>query len=148
MSTTTLPVRLEMKRVLNAPIERVYAAWTNLDQFIKWFGCTSSKITNIKGDIRAGGFYRLELTTETGNHILEGKYKEVVPLSRLVFSWQWLTPTSNGDGETWVTVQFRPLQDKTEIHLVHEGFATDENCEKHTQGWGMGLDRLATFLAA
>jgi len=148
MNTTTLPLRLEMRRTFDAPLERVFAAWTDLNQFIKWLGCSSSKLTKSRGDISTGGHFRLELTTETGDHVLEGKYKEVTPLSRLVFSWQWLTPTAKGDGETWVTVQFRAIQDKTEIHLVHEGFATDENCENHSKGWGMSFDRLATLLSA
>lgn len=136
-------LRLEIKRIFDAPVERVFAAWKEREPFIQWLTCSTAKITRVETDIRSGGGFRIEMTTDTGDHVLEGRYKEVTCPSRLIFSWDWL---GDPEGETWVTVQFHALQDKTEMRLIHEGFATSASCENHLDGWQKSLDRLARFL--
>ncbi|MCE0496514.1 MAG: SRPBCC domain-containing protein [Methylacidiphilales bacterium] len=151
MKTETAPLnlRLELRRAIDAPVERVFAAWTDLDKFTAWLGSSCFKLKHAEGDIRVGGSFHIEGTgCESGSDtILEGRYREIVPNSRLVFTWAHQTPPMNAEGETVVTVDFKAVGRKTEIHLVHEGFVTEQAREGHNDGWNTSFDRLAQNLA-
>jgi len=147
MNTAPLALRLEMKRTIAAPIERVYAAWTDLEQFRQWMGCGQAEFKRIQGDVRPGGGFRLQINQEGRESILHAKYREVVPPSRLVFTWRFENSTVGMVEETVVTVDFRSVGGKTEIHLVHEGFSTDEFCHAHEEGWTICLDKLEKWTA-
>ena len=79
----------------------------------------------------------------TGENIARGEYVEVVPNSRVVFTWGW-----EGEGHpvppgsTTVTITLTPDGDGTVVTLRHSGLAVDER-QIHTQGWERFLPRLA-----
>ena len=49
---------LEIKRFINAPRERVYAAWTDPAELQRWFGPEDVRTIKIAADVRVGGKYR------------------------------------------------------------------------------------------
>ena len=79
---------LTVKRRLNAPPEKVYAAWTNPQKIARWFGPSSVKAgTRLASiDARIGGRYRISFTMENGEYNeVGGVYREVVPNQRIIF---------------------------------------------------------------
>jgi len=149
MSTTTAPLatRLEIKRTINASPERVFALWTEAEKFTQWFGGNDFVLKRMTGAIRAGERLVIEGSNGPCGEInLEISYREIKPTSRLVFGWRTTTPPMDTEGDTTVTVNFRPVGDKTEIHLIHEGFATEKGCEAHKDGWNHVIDRQMKVL--
>ena len=49
---------LEVRRVIKAPVERVFAAWLDPRQLQKWWGPPSMTCTHAEVDARTGGRYR------------------------------------------------------------------------------------------
>ena len=81
---------LTLKRRLDAPPQKVYAAWTDPKKILKWFGPDSGPVKDAATDVRAGGHYAITFSTEDGEeHHVSGVYREVVPEQKLVFTWAW-----------------------------------------------------------
>ena len=140
---------LQVKRIFAAPRERVYRAWTDPKQFALWFHPTSDYNTVItQMDPREGGGYSLEMHHKGGNvHKLRGKYRQVNPPDKLVFTWQWQAQGQELSAETLVTIEFRELGASTEVTLIHQNLINPEDREKHNQGWNGCLGQLESYLA-
>src|ERR1700694_253364 len=80
---------LSFKRRLNAPPAKVYAAWTDPQKIIRWFGRSDAKPGSFQAEIeaRVGGRYRVSFSTDDEYYEVGGVYREVVPNQRLGFSW-------------------------------------------------------------
>ena len=144
MSTKVAPnLSLEVKRLIKAPRERVFAAWTTPDQILKWFGSKECQAVSAKMDLRVGGEYQIV------THALEvsGVFREVKRPSRLVYTWRWTDQPVSEVGDTVVTVDFVEVSGGTEVRLRHEGFTDTETREKHNYGWNGCLDKLDRMFA-
>ncbi len=73
---------------------------------------------------------------------MSGVYREIVPSSRLVFSWAW---QSTPERESQVTVDLKPDNDGTILTLTHEQFFSEKARDDHRGGWIMALDRLEAY---
>ena len=97
---------LTLKRRLNAPAEKVYAAWTEPEKIVKWFGPDAGPVEQASADVRVGGRYAVKFHTEDGEeHNVGGIYRKVVPNQKLVFTWAWRTMPER---ESLVTVLIKP----------------------------------------
>ena len=139
----TEKVTLEIKRLIKAPRDRVYAAWTDPAQLKEWFGPEKVRTRNLVADVRVGGKYRWDITTPDGEEMTcRGEYRELEPGRKLVFTWQW------DDDEAWenhisvVTVELSDRDGGTELRLTHEQLPNEESRDGHTEGWNSALDKL------
>ena len=83
---------LTLTRRFRARPEKVWAAWTDPERLIAWFGTAKAKPGSLCADldVRIGGRYRISFDDTSGEHYeVGGVYREVVPNERLVFSWAW-----------------------------------------------------------
>jgi uncharacterized protein YndB with AHSA1/START domain len=136
---------LTLKRRLNAKPEKVYAAWTDPAQIVRWFGPDAGAVTKADMDVRVGGRYVVIFHTEDGEeHYVSGVYREVVPNERLQFTWAW---RSTPERESLVTVQIRPDGDGTSLTLIHEQFFDEDARDRHAYGWTGSLDKLERLFA-
>jgi uncharacterized protein YndB with AHSA1/START domain len=55
-----------LTRLLDAPREAVFDAWTDPDQITAWFGPTGMKIVTHEIDIRPGGIWRFDMVAADG----------------------------------------------------------------------------------
>lgn len=136
-----------LKRRLNAPAEKVYAAWTDPEKLIHWFGPgdTRDGSVNAEMDVRVGGRFKVSFNTLDGErHQVGGEYKDVVPNEKLVFSWAW---HSTPERESLVTVTMKPDGDQTILTLLHEKFFDEAARDGHARGWTGTLDKLEKFFA-
>lgn len=89
--TTTDPTawaldrEIVLVRILNAPRQAVFGAWTDADAFCRWFGPEGFTCTVQEMDVRVGGLARFEMTAPDGTvYTNRFEYLEVVPGVRLV----------------------------------------------------------------
>ena len=137
---------LQIKRFINAPRERVYAAWTDPVQLKEWWGPKEVQTLRIVADTRVGGKYRWDLVNQEGEEMsVFGEYRELVAGKRVVFTWKW------DDDEAWenynsvVAVDFVDRDGGTELTLTHEKLPSEASRDRHTGGWNSVLDRLEKF---
>jgi uncharacterized protein YndB with AHSA1/START domain len=136
---------LTLKRRLNAAPEKVYAAWTEPEKIVKWFGPDAGPVKHAEADVRVGGRYAVNFFTENGEeHYVSGVYQEVVPNQKLVFTWAW---RSTPERESLVTVLIRPEGDGSVLTLIHENFFDEAARDGHEKGWSGCLDKFVRYLA-
>ncbi|ADB34556.1 Activator of Hsp90 ATPase 1 family protein [Kribbella flavida DSM 17836] len=131
---------IRIERVLKAPIEAVYDAWTRAEVLASWYCPNPALALTVEADVRVGGAYVVEM----GPYVVRGNYLEVEPPHRLAFSWSWDT---DDDAPSTVRVELTAVEDGTRMLLTHTGFATAEDATNHLQSWGPELDRLDGLLA-
>jgi uncharacterized protein YndB with AHSA1/START domain len=146
--TTKLPdkVSLEIKRVIKAPREWVYAAWTDPGQLREWFGPENVQTRNIVAEARVGGRFRWDITSPEGEEMtMRGEFRELQPNRKIVFSWRWEKDEDWEQRDSVVTVELSDYDGGTEVRLIHEQLPSEESRDRHTEGWKSALDRLERF---
>jgi uncharacterized protein YndB with AHSA1/START domain len=144
-SDTAVKPGLTLKRRLHAPAEKVYAAWTDPEKIVKWFGPDAGPVTRAETDLRVGGRYTIAFQTENGEkHQVGGVYREVVPDEKLVFTWAWHTMPER---ESLVTVTIKPDGTGSILTLRHEMFFDEAARDGHERGWSGTLDKLEKLFA-
>jgi uncharacterized protein YndB with AHSA1/START domain len=131
---------LTLKRRLKAPPEKVYEAWTQPAQMMRWWGGNNEATRTAETDLRVGGRFHVGFKGDTGEqHDVSGTYKEVVPNRKLVFSWAWRTTPER---ESQVTIDIKPDTGGSILTLTHEQFFNEKARDDHGRGWSFGLDQL------
>jgi uncharacterized protein YndB with AHSA1/START domain len=136
-----------LARRIKASPAKVFAAWTDAEKLIRWFGPHQTVDGSVQAelDVREGGRYRIGFKTDDGEyHQVGGVYREVVPDQRLQFTWAWHTTPER---ESLVTVTVRPDGDGTLLTLLHEQFFDQAAADGHKRGWTGTLDKLEQFFA-
>src|SRR6478736_5737201 len=84
-TTWALDREIVLVRVLDAPRNAVFAAWTDPDAFCQWFGPDGFTCTVREMDVRPGGRARFDMVSGDGT-LFDSRfdYLEVVPGERLV----------------------------------------------------------------
>src|SRR5690606_1329485 len=127
--------------------EKVFAAWTQAEQLVRWFGPHETVPETVKAelDVRVGGKYRASFKTVDGeHHEVGGFYREVVPGQRLQFTWAWHTTPER---ESLVTITMVPDGAGTMLTLLHEQFFDQKAADGHKHGWTGTLDKLEAMFA-
>jgi uncharacterized protein YndB with AHSA1/START domain len=138
---------LTLTRRINAAPEKVYAAWVDPQKLSRWFGPSSVRPETVRAtvDARPGGRYWISFDNERGeHHEVGGVYRELVPNSRLVFSWAW---HSTPELESQVTVLLKADGGGTLLTLHHEQLFDVPARDAHEHGWVGTLDKLEAFIA-
>jgi uncharacterized protein YndB with AHSA1/START domain len=136
-------IRLEIRRVIKAPPERVYAAWTDPAQLKQWFGPENVQTRELVADARVGGQFRWDLINSDGEEMtMSGEYRELVPGKKVVLAWQWEDDEDRENHISIVTVELDDADGGTELRLTHEQLPLEESRDGHTRGWNSALDKL------
>lgn len=137
---------LTIRRRLNASPEKVFRAWTDPQQIMRWWGPSGVETIRAEVDLRVGGrFRKIARTPEGEEHEASGVYREVVPNEKLVFTWTW---RSTPERESLVTVALKPDGGGTVLTLTHEQFTDEAARDAHQNGWTGALDKLEQYVAS
>lgn len=117
---------------LPMPLARVYEAWVSEATVIP-------PASRMRVEPKPGGVYRLEMQEDLA---MEGRFLEVEPGARLVYTWQW----TGDDESTEVAVNFRAVGDATQVTISHTGFVTEVSLANHAQGWDSYIEGLIAHL--
>lgn len=145
---------LIVKRMLNAPPELAYQAWTTPEHIRQWMRPEPGmEVPSAVMELRVGGRFRIQMRNPDGEYFTAvGVFQEVRPPERLVYTWDWEKDgggTEFGEVEgkpTQVTVEFVKRGERTELVLTHSRFATVESRDNHGRGWSRIAEAFASFL--
>lgn len=133
-------------RVLKAPPERVYRAFTTPEALAKWippygFTCTVHHV-----EPRVGGTFKMSFTnfTTQHSHAFGGEYLELIPNELLRYTDKFDDP--NLPGVMQVTVLLKQVSCGTELSVVQEGIPDLIPVEMCYLGWQESLAQLAMLV--
>lgn len=129
---------LERELHIAARPETVFAFFTDSDKMIRWMGQEATL------DPRPGGICLINIH----GHITRGEYVEVMPYSRVVFTWGWEDEGSTPrPGGSTVEISLIPAGGGTLLRLRHLGLNGKERTN-HGQGWDQFLPGLVAAAQA
>lgn len=136
---------LRMDRTYEAPVERVFAAWTNEDVLRRWFHAGSDWETSEAAvDLRVGGDVRVVMRDphKDAEYGGGGRYTEVDPPNRLAFTWTW----DDEPHETLIEIDFEEAGGSTTVRFTHNGLLNEARLRDHEDGWGKCFANLERTL--
>jgi uncharacterized protein YndB with AHSA1/START domain len=145
MARTDERPSLRLSRRYEAAPEKVWRAWTDPQALSQWFGPGNPLVTTAEVDLRVGGRYRIVFKGASGDmNEVTGVYQEVVPHSRLVFTWAF---KSTPERVSRVSLELKAQGGGTELRFVHDRFYDEEARAGHENGWQRGFVNLDAMLA-
>jgi uncharacterized protein YndB with AHSA1/START domain len=136
-----------LTRMFDAPPDLVFAAWTKREYLIKWWGPKDFTVPYCAIDFRVGGAYRYCMRSPEGEeHWVWGKFQEIEPPERIVFTWDREDLEGNPRSKSVVTLTFSAEGEKTKLVLRQGVFDFASDCAEHIGGWISCLNRLAEFI--
>lgn len=144
---------LIITRVINAPRELVWKAWTDPEQMARWWGPKDFTNPVCEMDVRPGGAIHIETCgPESSVHPMKGAFHEVIEPERLVFiSTAVEDQEGNPQLEVLTTVTFAEHAGGTELAVtaavVKATPAVAEALAGMEEGWSQSLDCLGEMLA-
>jgi uncharacterized protein YndB with AHSA1/START domain len=116
---------LVVTRTINGPARIVYDAWTKSELFRQWWVPKSFGLTLLSCDldVRVGGQYRLVFRHGDSQMAFFGRYIEVIPHSRLVW-----TNEEGEDAGPVTTATFEETGGKTLV-VLHELYPSKESLD-------------------
>jgi uncharacterized protein YndB with AHSA1/START domain len=139
-----------VERRFDAPVERVFEAWSKPQLFRQWWLPSSFGMTMVSCDmdVRTGGTYRLEIGHPSSDSPMafHGRYLEVVPNEKIVW-----TNEEGGEGGQVTTVTFAPDGEGTRL-TVSDKFPSKEALDAEIgsgamEGMPEQLKQLEAFLS-
>ena len=143
MTDTDRTAELTITRVLDAPRDLVWRAWTEVGELARWLHPLGTSVGSIAFDVREGGRYRYTMVAEeTGEEFpTEGVFLEVAPRGRLVFTWAG--PDDPAESAPIATVTLVEVGDRTELTFHLRGVTDELRDVGVQQGWEEALTHLA-----
>jgi uncharacterized protein YndB with AHSA1/START domain len=163
-ATNKLERGFTLTRILDAPRDLVFQAWTD-PRHLQWFfndGVTAPP-DPIVVDLRVGGAWRQKMVVDQDTaYFTGGIYREIVPGKKLVFTWGaadgWpeIDHDHPEDGPV-VTVTLQPFGERGEqaemiLQLALPEHLSDARVREWLtsgcqEGWGDTIDRLVASFA-
>ena len=144
---------LVLTRLIDAPREKLYRAWTEPELLKQWFAPAPWTTPVVELDVRPGGASLVVMRGPEGNEFPNrGVYLEVVPNKRLVFTdafTQAWEPSQKPFMTVILTFEDEGGKTRYTARVRHWTVADRETHEKmgfHT-GWGLCTDQLAALAA-
>ena len=147
MNSEQSDTSLTVRRTYDAPLERVYRAFTDPDELAQWYapGEMTTEVHTLKPE--PGGTISVTMVGDDEDHTAEGTFEDVIENERLVHTWRWVGGSMDEDDEeSLVTVTFEEVEAGTEVVLTHERLPNSESVRQHTEGWTGCLENLARAL--
>jgi uncharacterized protein YndB with AHSA1/START domain len=133
---------LVITRSFDGPVRSMFEAWTSPDLLKRWWVPKSmgASLLSCQADVRVGGRYRFEIGREASTPMaFFGKYLEVIPHSRLV----WSNDESEGGAVTTVTFEQR---EGNTLLVMHEIYPSKAALDAAIAGMGSGMSESFTQL--
>jgi len=127
----TNSIRREM--TIEADTATVFAFFTDPERLTRWMGVSANL------DPRPGGLLLIEVHE---GFTARGEFMEVVPVSRLVYTWGWEKKENVPPGSSLIEIDLAPQNGHTLVRFSHSGLPPEE-VPNHTDGWNHYLGRLA-----
>lgn len=152
----TVPVGSELDlvldRIVDVPVELVWAAWTQPEHIVHWFTPRPWTVASCELDLRPGGIFKTDMRSPDGQSFPNvGCVLEVVPHRRLVFT-DALGPGFRPTGQPFMTAIISMEPHGTGTRYVATALHADAAARiKHEEmgfhnGWATALDQLVAYV--
>lgn len=142
------PIVLVVKRKFDAPAERVFDAWLDVESIRNWlFATPGGEMIRVEVDPRVGSEFIV--FERRGEMVAEhyGRYVEIDRPRRLVFLFAVEKFTEPNDDVSRVTIEVVPQGSGCELTLTHEiNPKWAEYVDRSREGWNKILEKLGARL--
>ncbi len=138
---------LTIEKVLNAPVELVWDAWTQSEHIVKWWAPEGMNLTVIEHNFEVGGKWKYTMPMPDGGEcIFEGVYKEIVKSEKIITTADFRPMTTNVELQCF----FKKDGNQT-IFTFSVVYENAEYCKQQEEmgfynGWGSAFERLDKIL--
>ncbi len=141
-----MPNTVRLHRVLATKPEKVYRAFLESDALAKWLPPNGFTCTVHHQEAKEGGTFKMSFRNFTNNqgHSFGGKYVELSPNERIVYTDTFDDP--NLPGEMKTTVTLKKVMVGTEVSITQEGLPDAIPPEACYLGWQESLRNLARLV--
>ncbi|HET9534514.1 MAG TPA: SRPBCC family protein [Mesorhizobium sp.] len=151
-ATPTSERELVLTRIIDAPREKLYRAWTEVDLLRQWFAPKPWSTPHAELDVRPGGASMVVMADPDGKQYPNpGIYLEVVPNEKLVVTDAYTSAWEPSDKPFMtVVLTFEDVDGKTR-YTARAKHWTIEDREAHEkmgfhEGWGQCTDQLEALV--
>jgi uncharacterized protein YndB with AHSA1/START domain len=154
---------LVVTRIIDAPLEMVWKAWTEPEHVMKWWGPKYYTSPSCQIDLHEGGKYIfcMRAPEEQGgqDHYTAGIYKKIVPMEYLEFTQGLADKDGNPidpqqvgmppdfPEEILTSIVFKPKGEMTELTITEYGWTPGQMYVYSLAGLHQSIDKLAAALA-
>jgi len=141
-----MPNTIQLHRVLTAPPERVYRAFTDAAAQAKWLPPYGFTCTVHQFEAKVGGTFKMSFTNFTSgkSHSFGGKYVELKPNELIRYTDKFDDP--HLPDEMKVTVTLKKVSCGTELNIEQAGVPDVIPAEMCYLGWQESLEQLARLV--
>lgn len=152
MNLKPAPHALSISRMIDAPCQKIFRAWTEPALLVQWWGPHGMTTPECEMDLWVGGQFRTLMRAPDGSEYpTMGVFLEILAPRRLVFTDAFV-PGWTPSGKAFMTAEvvLEEVGDKTRytaraLHWSEEDRQAHEAMGFH-DGWGQSLDRLETLV--
>ena len=146
-----------IERTFEAGVDLIWQMWTDPNHFKNWYGPKGFTVPVTEMDLRVGGRRLICMASPDGSMKMwtVGKYKEIVPNERLVYTespadenGNVVSPSAMGMPEgypatTEVIVVLEDLGRRTKMTMTHAGVPASSGADG---GWEQAFDKLVVYV--
>jgi len=133
-----MPNEIRQTRFFDRSPQEVWEYLTRPELIGKWLGET---------DFKPVVGHKFRFTSPYGNHSF-CEVLELMPFTRLSYSWQKKSAKDNKLFHSIVTWTIVPRENGTELQLLHNGFSFAEDVAPHENGWNICLKQLGETMSS
>jgi uncharacterized protein YndB with AHSA1/START domain len=124
---------IQREMTIEADAATVFAFFTDPERLIRWIGVSAEL------EPQPGGIMLVDVNP---GFVARGNFKEVVPVSRLAYTWGWDGREKVPPGSSLIEIDLLPKNGSTLVRFTHSGLPPEE-VQGHRDGWNHYLGRLA-----
>ena len=144
MNPTVASDTIVQEITIKSTAERVFAALTNPEERMKWWGREGRfRVSEFESDLRPGGKWVMRGDASGKPFTLSGEYREIERPRLLVFTW--LPDWYEGATESLVRWDLKEHDGVTTVRLTHSGLASESARNSH-RGWPQILEWLQAYV--
>jgi uncharacterized protein YndB with AHSA1/START domain len=129
MDTST---SIQRELTVGADAATVFAFFTDPQKLVRWMGVSADL------EPRPGGIFLVDVNP---GWVAHGEFKEVVPVTRLAYTWGWEGSKMVPSGSSLIEIDLLPKNGSTLVRFTHSGLPA-EAVAGHTDGWNHYLGRF------
>ena len=152
MNLKPAPFELSISRVIDAPRQKIFRAWTEPALLVQWWGPHGMTTPECEMDLWVGGQFRTLMRAPDGSEYPTlGVFLEIVAPRRLVFTDAFV-PGWIPSGKAFMTAEVLLEEESGKTRYTARALHwTEEDRQAHEamgfhEGWGQSLERLETLV--
>ncbi|MBC7538355.1 MAG: SRPBCC domain-containing protein [Bacteriovorax sp.] len=140
--------KVEVTKLISSGRENIFTAWIRPDLLEKWYYPEGMKLVVETLEYRVGGKFRYKNFGNEGEFISTGTFKEIIPNEKLEYFVKVNGPGDIALYDTILRVEFRSLNNGTEINVTQTGFTEQNGINSCKRGWTESLENLSKLFSS